>query len=147
MKHLKLLFSTKINHTTLHVWLLALRMLVGAFMLTHGIAKFQTLISGDEIQFLDPIGLGATTSFVLIVFAEFFCSILLILGLFTRLASIPLLFSMLVAAFVAHGVDPFATKELSLLYALAYATILAFGGGKYAIDYLIYNKIEKLEKQ
>ncbi|MDR0970325.1 MAG: DoxX family protein [Lentimicrobiaceae bacterium] len=142
MKIFKLFFSTKLNNSVLQVWLLALRLLIGAFMLTHGIPKFQILISGSEIQFLDPIGLGVTFSFVLIVFAEFFCSILLMLGFFTRLASIPLLFSMLVATFVAHGSDPFATKELSLLYALVYATILFAGSGKYAFDYLIYKKLK-----
>lgn len=66
----------------------------------------------------------------LIIFAEFFCSIALILGLFTRLATIPLIIGMGVAAFVAHGADPFSVKEMSLLYLGIYVTLLLTGSEK-----------------
>jgi putative oxidoreductase len=48
---------------------------------------------------------------------------------------------MMVAAFMAHGADPFAKKELALLYLLIYVTILVTGSGKYSLDhYLNKNK-------
>lgn len=115
-------------------WLLGLRLITSAFMLTHGWPKFQQLISGEEITFGDPLGIGSTASLVLAVFAEFICSTLIAIGFRTRLAAIPLTITMLVAAFIAHGDDPFGRKEKALLYLLIYITLLVFGGGKYSID-------------
>ena len=66
-------------------------------MLTHGIPKLQRLLSGEEIKFADPYGLGPEVSFVLVIFAEFLCSILVALGLATRLAVIPLMITMATA--------------------------------------------------
>lgn len=127
------LFSTTPNQGTLHIWLLALR-IAAAFMLTHGWPKFERLISGEEIQFGDPIGLGVTASLVLAVFAEFFCSILIGIGFATRLAAIPLIVTMIVAAFVVHADDPFGRKELALMYICIHATLLVTGAGKYSVD-------------
>ena len=141
MKFLKLIFSVKYNSTALNVSLLILRLFVGIFMLTHGFPKFQTLISGEEIHFADPIGLGVIASYILVVFAEFFCSILLILGIFTRLSTIPLMFSMFVASFISHSGDPFSSKELSLLYMIIFAYIFIMGGGKYSIDNIILGRL------
>lgn len=120
--------------------LLILRVVIGFFMLTHGWGKMQTLFSGEQIQFADPIGLGATFSLVLAVFAEVLCSILLIIGLGTRLAAIPLLITMLVAAFIVHANDGFGKQEFALLYAVIYLTIGMIGAGKYSLDYLISKK-------
>lgn len=131
------IFSTTINKQQLDIILLVLRLAVGAFMLTHGTGKFENLFSGEEIKFGDPIGLGKTTSLTLTVFAEFFCSILIILGLATRLAVIPLLIAMVTAAFVVHATHGFAKQEMALLYLLVYATLFVTGSGKYSLDWLI----------
>lgn len=142
MKFINLLFSSKYNEKALNVWLLVIRLAIGFFMLSHGFVKFQLLTSGNEIVFVDPIGIGTKASFILIVFAEFFCSILLILGIFTRLATIPLIISMFVASFIFHANDPFSTKELSLIYLIIYIGILLTGSGKYSLDYIISKKIK-----
>lgn len=120
--------------------LLILRIAGGALMLTHGIGKMESLFGTDPIQFPDPIGLGATTSLALAVFAEVVCAALLILGLATRFAAIPLLITMLVAVFVVHIADPFANQELPLLYATIYVVILIAGAGKFSIDNMVFNK-------
>jgi len=62
------------------------------------------------------------------------CAILLVLGLGTRLATIPLIVTMAVAAFITHGADPFARKELALFYLAAYFVLLINGSGKYSFD-------------
>lgn len=137
---MKKLLRPGTNEFVEDLWLLILRVGIGASMLTHGIPKLQMLIAGGEIAFPDPVGIGATWSLILVVFAELFCSVLLILGFLTRLASIPLVINMAVAFFVIHGPDPFGKKELALLYLFIYLTILVFGGGKLSLDRVIRRK-------
>jgi len=117
-----------------HVALLIFRILIAILALTHGVPKLQKLLSGDEIQFLDPYGLGVTTSFVLVTFAEFFCSILVMLGLATRLAVIPLMITMATAVIFAHANDPFGVKEKPLLFLVIFALLFVFGSGRYSVD-------------
>ncbi|WP_257014129.1 DoxX family protein [Winogradskyella undariae] len=80
-----------------------LRVFLGlAMCFGHGIAKWSSLFSGEEIKFADPFGVGMLPSLVLAVFAEVICSLLLALGLLTRWALIPLIVTMFVAVFVIH---------------------------------------------
>jgi putative oxidoreductase len=124
-----------------HLALLVFRICAGAFMLTHGIPKLTKLLSGDEIQFADPYGFGPTASFVLVVFAEFVCSILVMLGLGTRLAVIPLIINMSTAAIFAHANDPFAVKEKALLFLIIFFLLLVVGPGRYSLDHAMMKKI------
>lgn len=134
------LFQVGTKEEHLDILVLLLRISIAAFMITHGWPKFLKLLEGGEIQFGDPIGLGPALSLTLAVFAEFVCSLLIGIGLGTRLASIPLAFTMLVAAFISHGDDPFRRKEMALLYLLFYITLLVVGSRKYSLDYLISRK-------
>ncbi len=113
------------------------RVSVASFMLTHGFGKFKLLLSGNLDKFADPLGMGPEISLILAVGAEFFASIAIIIGFKTRLATIPIVFTMGVAAFVVHGRDPFSVKEFALLYMVAFIGIAIMGSGKYSIDYLI----------
>lgn len=115
--------------------LLTLRLIFG-FCMAHlyGLSKLKRLFGSEPVEFMNFMGLGDTTSLALVVFAEFFCSILLFLGLFTRLATIPLIFTMLVAVFYAHWSDPFSDKEHGLLYLGAYVVLLIMGPGRYSVD-------------
>jgi putative oxidoreductase len=134
---IKTLFQTGTRETTLDILVLVVRITIAAFMLTHGWPKLMKLLEGGEIQFGDPIGLGPMLSLILAVFAEFFCSILIGIGLGTRLAAIPLIITMAVAAFIAHGGDPFRQKEMALLYLLFYLVLLVTGSRKYSLDYYL----------
>lgn len=119
--------------------LAVLRILVSAAMLVHGWDK---LAAYNELfhDFGDPIGLGSEVSYILTVFAEFFCSILLIIGLFTRVAAVSLVITMLVAVFIAHGGDEWSKKEKAALYLIPYLAILTAGPGKYSADEQLFNK-------
>lgn len=134
---MKKLFQTGTSDEYLNILILVLRIAVAAFMITHGAPKLSKLLAGGEIKFGDPIGLGPALSLFLAVFAEFICSLLIGIGLGTRLAAIPLMFTMLVAAFISHGPDPFRQKEMALLYFLLYLAMLVIGSRKYSFDYLI----------
>lgn len=112
------------------------RLIFGGLMLTHGYPKLQGFSQRMD-TFPDPLGLGSPVSLGLTVFAEFFCAILLMLGLGTRLASIPLIITMAVVAFVIHGPDPLGKKEMALLYLAGYILLLIFGPGRFSVDKLI----------
>ena len=120
--------------------LLILRIAGGALMLTHGVGKMEALFGTEPIQFPDPIGLGATTSLTLAVFAEVLCALFLIIGFATRFSALPLLITMFVAVFIIHIADPFAKQELPLIYGSIYLVLLIAGAGKFSIDNLIFNK-------
>jgi len=117
---------------------LLLRVVFGATMLYgHGLSKWNKLFAGGEIKFLDPLGIGDVASLGLTVFAEVICSVLLIFGLVTRLALIPLIVSMSVALFMVHGTDGFATQEKAILYLTVYVVLFVQGSGRYSVDNLI----------
>ncbi|GEN67866.1 MULTISPECIES: DoxX family protein [Chryseobacterium] len=117
--------------------LFAVRVFVGFAMLSHGFPKLQMLLEGGKIEFFDFMGLGPQISLILTVFAEFVCSILLILGLFTRISLGFLIFTMAIAGFFIHGADPFEKRELSLIYLSVYLLLMAFGAGKFSVDHMI----------
>jgi putative oxidoreductase len=129
------------NQSYLHLWLLVLRVAVALSMMTHGMPKFFQLLQDDEIQFADPIGLGPSVSLGLTVFAEVICSTFIFIGLGTRLATIPLIVTMLVAALIVHFDEPFGKREMALLYLFPYITLLVLGSGKYSIDYLLRQRL------
>jgi len=103
-------------------------------MLVHGIPKLQMLLGGESVQFPEVFGMGATLSLSLAVFAEVICSIFILFGLGTRLAAIPLIITMLLAIFHIHIAEPFAVKELAVLYLLIYSMLLLMGSGRYSLD-------------
>ena len=110
-----------------------LRVAVSLMMLSHGVPKaldYDTLVQ----SFPDPLNVGTEVSVMLILFAEVGCSILLLFGVFGRFASATLFVAMMVAAFVHHFNDPWATRELPLLYAAVYAALTFTGPGSLSID-------------
>ena len=131
------IFKTDFDAKQVDVVLLIIRIGVASLMLTHGIPKLQMLLDAGEVQFPGVMGLSPALSLGLAVFAEVLCSILLFIGLGTRLASIPLIITMLVAVFLIHSNDPFATQELGILYIILYIPLLILGGGKYSLDSML----------
>ncbi len=115
------------------VGLLILRLGVSLSMLPHGWSKLMKLFDGN-FSFTDPIGVGEAPSLFLTVFAEFFCSIALIIGYKAKWAAIPLAFTMFVATAVVHFGDPWGRKEIAFIYLIVYITIAMLGPGKYSID-------------
>ncbi len=129
-------FATAPNAPAMHVGLLLLRIGVACLMLTHGLPKLQKVLTGN-FAFGDPLGLGSGVSLTLVALAEVGGSLLILVGAATRLAVLPLIVTMLVAAFVAHADDPFGKKELPLLYLFIYTVLLLTGAGKYSVDGLL----------
>ena len=125
--------------TAIDFSLLLIRIAAGGFMFSHGWGKLVKLVNGI-FEFGDPIGLGVEVSLALTVFAEILCAFFILVGLFTRLASIPLIITMLVAVFVVHLDHDFGKKELGLFYLINYLVLFLSGAGKYSVDSLLRNK-------
>ena len=118
--------------------ILLARLGIGLLMLTHGLPKLSMLIAGSADQFPAVFGMSAELSLGMAVVSEIICSLFLIFGFATRLAVIPLMITMLVAAFVFHANDPFSKQEPALLYLLGYCVLLMSGSGRYSVDYYLY---------
>ena len=131
------LFKVENQSGNIDIALLVLRVSIAFLMLAHGIPKLLTLVSGEPIQFPALIGSPAI-SLGLAVFAEVACSVLILLGLGTRIATIPLIITMLVAVLYIHGADPFGKKEMGVLYLTGYVVLLITGSGKFSLDQWIY---------
>ena len=110
-----------------------LRLFFGALFVYAGVTKvqaFNTILP----MFTDIIGIGPKLSFILLIFAELICGFLVVIGLATRFAVIPIFIAMGVAYFIAHGKDPFPVKQLPLLLFLLCFVIFILGSGRYSVD-------------
>ena len=100
-------------------------------LLGHGWGKL-TSFAERSSSFPDPLGIGSSLSMALATGAEAFCALAVILGFATRWAAVPLMVTMLVAALIIHGDDPWAKKEFALLYFSPFATLFLTGAGRYS---------------
>lgn len=118
-----------------NILLLIFRIVLGGGMIYgHGLRKIERVFGPRPVEFGDPIGIGSEPSLYLIVFAEVVCSSLIIIGLFTRLATIPLIIAMGVVVFTVQWGKEFGDMEVPLLYLVGFFILLAFGAGRYSID-------------
>ncbi len=135
--HMKRLFSTKTSDSAFSFGMLLLRVGVGSLMLiSHGLDKLMHFAEKAP-RFADPFHIGSTTSLALTVFAEFFCAAFIIIGLFTRLAALPLVIAMGVALFYAHNGAFFGEGEKAGLFLVGFLSILFMGPGKASLDRFI----------
>lgn len=120
--------------------LLVLRIGISISMIyLHG---YPRLINFSEInsEFADPLGVGTDTSLVLVVFAEFFCSLFLIFGLLTRWICVPLIITMIVATWIVNGGKDFIFQEKSFIYLICYISLLISGSGYFSLDFKLFGK-------
>ena len=116
------------------------RVFIGLTMaITHGLGKLpppEGMLAGVE-----AMGFPAPVVFAwAAALAEFLGGLFIALGFLTRPSAIFLAFTMLVAAFGAHGSDPFGKKELSLLYFFITLIFIIRGSGRLSVDGLINKK-------
>ena len=125
--------SQNLKPISLDFGLFILRVAAGGLMLLYGAPKLLNFSSRWH-TFSDPLGIGSEISFILCVFAEFFCAVFLIVGAFSRMVTIPLIINMLVIAFIVHGGEPMKKRDLSIFFLAAYTTLFITGPGKYSLD-------------
>lgn len=115
---------------------LVLRVSFGSLMFFgHGLSKLEAY-KIMSLTFPDPLGVGHDLSLALVIFAEVVCALFIALGFFTRLSAVPLVITMIVGVFIIHGGDPWAKKELAVIYLVGFTLIFFSGGGKYSLQKL-----------
>ena len=120
--------------------LLILRVGFGGLMMIHGYDKLIHYAEMKE-KFMPFLGMSPAMALCLLIFAEFVCAIFVVLGLFTRLACIPLIIAMSVALFQAHGGDITGKGQSATLFLLVFLSLLFTGPGKYSLDAALYKHV------
>lgn len=128
------------NNFGLSLLLLFSRMVFGAMFLTHGLQKLANF-KALSASFPSIMGMSSSVSLALAIFAEVFCTLGFITGFLYRLSMIPMIFTMIVAAFVVHANDPFSAKEMALLYLFIFIFMYILGPGSIAADYFFVKKV------
>jgi putative oxidoreductase len=128
------LLTTSCTDTSFNIAAFLLRVTFGSLIfIQHGLPKIQTFAERQS-TFYDPFGVGHTASLLLVIFAEAFCAVFVVIGLFTRLAVIPLIITMVVIVFLNQKGAPLAKVEMPVLFMGAFLAILFMGSGKYSVD-------------
>jgi len=109
----------------------------------HGWGKM-THFTEYSADFYNWLGLGSTFSLGLVVFAELICAILIVLGLFTRLATIPLIIAMLVIIFDINAGKEIYDYESALLFMMIFVVLMITGAGKHSLDYRFFSKANRI---
>ncbi|TRW25930.1 DoxX family protein [Flavobacterium zepuense] len=108
----------------------------------HGLKKIGIGVAQPEV-IPNPIGLpDALNNFVAIA-ANVYLPFLIIIGLFTRVAALPALAVTATGYFLMHFNDDPMVRDMPFMYATSLLLIVLLGGGRYSLDNLIYNKLNK----
>ncbi|MES2429329.1 MAG: DoxX family protein [Bacteroidota bacterium] len=130
---MKKLLSTKYSAGAFSAAMLILRLGFGILLMTHGYDKlvhFNTM----SANFTSFLGLSSGISLTLSIFAEFFCALFVTIGLFTRLATIPIIINMSVALYKVHHLDFSVTGEKATLFLIGFIVLLLVGPGRVSVD-------------
>jgi len=131
---MKRFLTTSCTNTSFNLAAFLLRIIFGSLIfINHGLPKIRRF---PELQsgFYDPFGISHQGSLLLVIFAEVFCAAFVVIGLFTRLAVIPLIITMVVVVFMSKQGQPLSKLELPVLFMGAFLAILFMGSGKYSVD-------------
>ena len=115
------------------VFLLVARVVFALLLASHGLQKLEGFeqMSGG---FPDPLGLGSGLSLLLAIFGELVCSLALVVGVLSRLVLLPMIFTMCVAFFMAHG-------ELAFVYLVVFVLLFFAGPGRFSVDGWLAKKL------
>lgn len=114
--------------------LTTLRVFTGlSLALAHGIGKIPP--GEGLIERAGSLGFPAPIVFAWAAgFSEFLGGIFLALGFLTRISSFFIAMTMLTAIIGVHALDPFARKELALMYFVVATAFTLHGAGDWSID-------------
>jgi len=116
------------------VGLLFLRLIGGTLLILGRYWTWSAAINDRGIRFDAPFGAGGEFSWFLTLFSECLCTILVMLGVFTKFTAVPPLVVMVLSALVLPGGTAWSVRELYFLYALPFFVLTFTGPGDYSVD-------------
>ncbi|MGB0717098.1 MAG: DoxX family protein [Phycisphaerae bacterium] len=137
--------TTGVNTWTVNAGLLITRLMLGVVFVFHGSQKLFGWFGGYGLSgtagFMEQIGMPLpSVSAFMAGSTEFFGGLLLMAGVATRLAAVPMAFTMFVAAFVVHG-GTFSVQaggmEYPLTLGLLMVSLVLSGGGDWNVARLL----------
>lgn len=123
----------------LNAGLLILRVMAGfSLFLRHGLEK-ATGFSQMAAHFPDPLHIGPVPSLAFALVSDAICSILVILGLGTRIAAAWIAFNLIIALTFVHHFAFFGPRngEVPWIYLAIALLLMLTGAGKFSLDYLL----------
>lgn len=128
------LLSTSYSTGAFNFAMLVQRVVTGLLLLIgHGLPKIQNF-SELSTGFYDPFRISHRGSLILVILAELFCSMLLVLGLFTRIVAFIIVINLSVAVFIYHNGQPLKNVDLGAIYLTNVFTIMILGPGRISVD-------------
>jgi putative oxidoreductase len=144
----KLLLSG--NAINIDLGLLIIRLIIGVLMAFYGYEKMSHFNEMAASEFwtttVNFLGMSGKIPLALTIFSELICSLLLIIGLFSRFALLVLMFCM---AYIFIVVFPFSILDKgdngyqfndAFVYFMIYLGLLFTGIGKYSLDAKLITK-------
>ena len=121
-----------------NIALLILRVWLGlSLFVDHGIEKLN--FNKMLLHFPDPLHIGAVTGLTFAFIADVICSVLIAIGLFTRISALLVVINLAVAFVFFHKLNfTDSSGQIAYIYLGAYLAILLAGPGKYSIDRLLF---------
>lgn len=125
---------------------LFLRIFIGALLFTQAITKSQDYLWLQE-QYPSILGIPPSSIVSIVGIIEAIAGVMLTIGLLTRQCAIFMTVVMLSAAFIFFPRQNFYEGELKVVYAGIYITLAISGGGRYALDEIIFPAASRADKE
>lgn len=128
------LLSTAYSDNAFNFAILVQRVVTGLLLLIgHGLPRISNFSQLSQV-FYDPFHIGHRNSLILVILAELFCSMFLILGLFTRIVAFVIVVNLSIAVFIYHSGQPLKVVDLPSIYLVSVFTIMILGPGRISVD-------------
>jgi putative oxidoreductase len=102
-------------------------------IIAHGLKKIGIGVAIAETV-PNPLGLPEALNQAFAIGANIGMPLFIVLGLFTRIAVLPILAITLTGYFVVHFNDPILVKDIPFMYCVSFLFIAITGAGKYSLD-------------
>jgi putative oxidoreductase len=130
------LLSVSYREWAFNMAMLVVRLCSGVLIIPYGYNKLIHFAEKKD-SFMNFMGIGSPLSLALVIFAEFFCGMFIILGLFTRLSVIPPLIVLGVVLFKINHGNIFGKGESAAFFLTCFLVIFLCGPGRASADGLI----------
>lgn len=140
-KIIKLIISSDLSSPLYNFALLFFRVAVATeLIVVHGLKKIGIGVAVAEV-IPNPLGFPEALNSFIAIAANVYLPVLVVLGLFTRLAALPALAVTATGYFIMHGHDSLIERDIPFMFSVALLTIVMLGGGKYSLDSYLGKKL------